>query len=195
MKSPTIATLAVLAALVAVPSTAMAAQSWDDWYALSVQTGERAIANMPPSEANRPPAFVPMTMRMRPTAGTPTFFVNFVATGLNAANVPCFNCADGTPNTIGLPAPYNYVTTGSTWQYNVSWTNISSTGTCVVSYAVTSGKTKISGASTKVNESGGGAYDWGWQAKPVTYSGPAVVTGKVVCNGKFSKATAKMIFQ
>jgi hypothetical protein len=186
--------VATIGLALAVPSVAMAAPSPDAWYAQSVQTGLRAIDSTVPVEAHVRPAFVPLNVRVQPGV-TPTFFANFVASGLNAANVPCFNCVLGTPGTFGLPAPFNYVTTGSYWQYNISWTNLTYSGSCTASYAVAAGKTSISKNSVKLNVSGEGAYDWGWVANPITYSGPAVLTGKVACGGKISAVHATIIFQ
>ncbi len=188
-------TLAAVGLALALPSNAMAAQSGDAWYAQSVQTGLRAIDSTPAVESLVRPFFVPFAVRVRPHTGTPTFYANLVASGEDVAHVPCFGCVDDTAGTFGLPVSFNYVPSGSTWQYNVAWTNLSFSGTCAVSYAVASGTTVISKNSAKVKVSGEGGYDWAWASAPVTFSGAAVLTGKVVCDKEKSTVTAAMMFE
>ena len=187
--------MAVVGLAAALPSSAFAAQSWDAWYVQSAQTAERAIAITPAVDAVGRPGFVPLNVRVQPDTN-PSFYANFVAAGLNAAGVPCYNCVNGTNGTFGLPAPFNYVVKSSYWQYNVSWTNLTFKGTCYASFAATSGSTVISKATTKVpGVSGAGSYDWGWVANPATFSGKALLTGKVRCGKKTSTTTANLIFQ
>jgi hypothetical protein len=100
------------------------------------------------------------------------------------------------PSALGIPDPFNYVSSGTTMQYNVAWSNLSFVGTCTVSIAITSGKTVIDSASYKVpGISGAGGFDIGLDRSRPTYSGNAVLTGKVKCGKPSSSVTAALIFQ
>ena len=169
----------------------MAAPSWQE---LSEQTAQRVIDSAPLATTGVTVRAFPVSVR--PAAASPTFFTNFVAAGIAQGGVPCFNCVSGVPSALGIPDPFNYVSSGTTMQYNVAWTNLSFVGTCTVSIAITSGKTVIDSASYKVpGISGAGGFDIGLDRSRPTYSGNAVLTGKVKCGKPSSSVTAALIFQ
>ena len=81
-------------------------------------------------------------------------------------------------------------------QYNVAWTNLTFDGTCTVYITITAGKTKLDSAKFTVpGVSGAGGYDIGLDRARPTYSGPAVITGKVKCGSSSSSVKANLIFQ
>ncbi len=130
------------------------------------------------------------------SATMPAFFVNFVASGAAASGVPCVNCIPGASGTtLGLPIPYNYVPTGTTQNYTVTLTDLSYTGTCTFSIAITAGTQKLDSASYKVKVSAPGPYVYTWNRPRPTYSGSAFLTGKVTCAGASSSAKSTLIFQ
>jgi len=124
------------------------------------------------------------------------FFTNFVASGIAQSGVPCFGCVSGVPSALGLPDPFNYVPSNTVMQYNVAWSNLTFKGTCTVFITIMSGKTVLDSASAQVpGISGAGGYDIGLNRPRPTYSGSAVLTGKVKCGTASSSATANLMYQ
>lgn len=183
--------LALPALLLALGGTASASQTWED------QSARTAAAALDAAPAVATARVGRMPLGARVPAGSPAFFANFVAAGFAQAGVPCFSCVNGAgADTIGLPAPYNYVPSGAQEQYNLSWTNLTFKGSCKVAIALTSGKTLIDSASFNIPSiSGSGGFDIGLNFKAESFSGPAIVTGKLTCGGKSSSVKASLIFQ
>jgi len=134
---------------------------------------------------------------VRPAAGTPTFIINFIATGPNQSGVPCFNCVGGASGlTIGLPVPNNVVPANYYWQYNISWTNVSFKGTCKVTLEIVGGGKVLDNTSANVpGISSAGSYDWAFSRLHPTYTGSATATGKVKCGTATQKTSAMMLFE
>ena len=132
----------------------------------------------------------------RPAAGTPTFIINFIATGPNQSGVPCFNCVNGASGaTIGLPYPDNVVPPNYYWQYNISWTNVSFNGTCKVTLDITAGGKTLDSASANVpGISSAGSYVWAFARLHPTYTGSATATGKIKCGSTTQKTSTTMLF-
>jgi hypothetical protein len=138
----------------------------------------------------------PMSVQPSQAAKAAAFFTNFVASGIAQSGLPCFNCVGGVPSALGIPDPYNYVASNTIMQYNVAWTNLTYKGSCTVSIAITSGKKVIDSASFNVpgiNSAGG--YDIGLNRPRPTYSGPAMIAGKVKCGVPTSIVHAVLMFQ
>jgi hypothetical protein len=177
----------------ALPAQALAAPSWQD---VSEQTALRVIDAAPAATSGVTLRAFPVSIHPTAEAKTPTFFTNFVASGLAIGGVPCFKCVSGVPSALGLPDPFNYVPSSTVMQYNVAWTNLTFKGTCTVFMTITSGHTVIDSTSFTVpGISGAGGFDIGLNRNRPTYSGPAVITGKVKCGAASSSVTAHLLFQ
>lgn len=167
------------------------------WQALSARTAAAAAERAPETVGVLHVLHMPAPAR--PLAASSSFIINFVAAGINAGGLPCFDCVNGASGfTFGLPGPFNYVYTNTYQQYNVTWTNISFAGNCKVSVATASGKTKIQSASATVKgiTSGLGTYDYAFPLEhPSSYSGPAVLTGEVKCGSETQTTTASLIYE
>jgi hypothetical protein len=184
--------LAAASLALALPSAAGAAQTWED---LSEQTALRTIDAAPLATSGVTVRAFPVTVEQS-QAATTAFFANFVASGIAQSGVPCFNCVSGVPSALGLPDPFNYVPSNTVMQYNVAWTNLTYKGTCTVSISITSGKKVIDSASFNVTGiNGAGGYDIGLNRPRPTYSGPAIITGKVKCGKPSSAVKANLMFQ
>jgi hypothetical protein len=185
--------LAAASLALALPSAAGAAQSWQD---LSEQTALRAIDYAPAATTGVTVRAFPVTITPAQAAKSPAFFANFVASGIAQSGVPCFNCVSGVPSALGLPDPFNYVASNTVMQYNVAWTNLTYKGSCTVSIVITAAKKVIDSASFNVTGiNGAGGYDIGLNRPRPTYSGPAVLTGKVKCGAPTSMVHATLMFQ
>jgi hypothetical protein len=185
--------LAAASLALALPSAAGAAQTWED---LSEQTALRIIDSAPMATTGVSVRAFPVPVAESQAAKATAFFANFVASGIAQSGVPCFNCVSGVPSALGLPDPFNYVPSNTVMQYNVAWTNLTYKGTCTVSIAITSGKKVIDSASFNVTGiNGAGGYDIGLNRPRPTYSGPAIITGKVKCGTPSSSVKANLIFQ
>ena len=185
--------LAAASLALALPSAAGASQSWQD---LSEQTAQRAIDAAPLATTGVSIRAFPMPVELSQAAKATAFFANFVAAGIAQSGLPCFNCVTGVPSALGIPDPYNYVPSNTVMQYNVAWTNLTYKGTCTVSISITSGKKVIDSASFNVTGiNGAGGYDIGLNRPRPTYSGPALITGRVKCGTPSSAVTAHLMFQ
>jgi hypothetical protein len=185
--------LAAASLALALPAAAGAAQSWQD---LSEQTALGAMDFAPLATSGVTVRAFPMAIQPSQEAKATTFFTNFVASGIAQSGLPCFNCVSGIPSALGLPDPYNYVPSNTVMQYNVAWTNLTYKGSCTVSIAITAGKKVIDSASFNVTGiNGAGGYDIGLNRPRPTYSGQAVLTGKVKCGVPTSMVHAPLMFQ
>jgi hypothetical protein len=185
--------LAAASLALALPSAAGAAQSWQD---LSEQTALRAIDYAPVATSGVTIRAFPETVQPSEAAKAKPFFANFVASGVAQSGVPCFGCVSGVPSALGLPDPFNYVSSNTIMQYNVAWTNLTYKGSCTVSIAITAGKKVIDSASFNVTGiNGAGGYDIGLNRPRPTYSGAAILTGKVKCGVPSSMVHAPLVFQ
>lgn len=178
----------------AVPLSAPAAQSWED---VSTQTALAALDFAPPVFGV--PHVAVVRFARVPNAAPVGYLTNFVAAGIAQSGVPCFDCVGGasTGFNVGLTAPYNYITTGETAQYSLSFTNITNTAFCKLSWAIAAGKTVLDAFSYTIKSPGTySSYVYGFDRSRPSYSGPAILAGKVMCKGAGSQ-TAKLplIFQ
>jgi len=170
---------------------ALATQSWDD---LTLRTALNALATAPLASGVRV-AYVRSPRQAVP--GAPPFIVNFVSAGWSQTGVPCINCVVGgaTPN-LGLPMPYNAVGSGITMTYLLSLSINSASGTCTAAVTVAAGKTKLYAASEKISglSGGPGTIELWFSQAPITYTGVAMVAGKLTCNGQTGVVRAPLLF-
>jgi hypothetical protein len=133
---------------------------------------------------------------IRPKAGAPALMMNFVANGPNQGGVPCINCVNGASSSdnVGLTGPSSYVLSNASWQYAISFTDVSYKGKCKVSWTITSGKKTIDSfsASFRLTSSGGFVLYAMGRSRP-NYSGSATLTGKYAC-GKNSGSTQEPLY-
>lgn len=128
----------------------------------------------------------------------PAILINFVSDGPDQSGVPCIGCVSGaeTSDNIGLTGPSSYVPSGATWEYALSFTDISYKGKCKLAWAITSGKKTIDSfsATLKLTSSGGFVLYALGRSRP-KYSGPATLTGKVTCGKGSQSLQAPLHFQ
>jgi hypothetical protein len=187
---------ALAAALLAAAATAgpALAQS-NDATSTFVQ---RALDAAPRQTGGARLAFVSLRETQASPDTVPAFLVNFVAAGPYQTGVPCYKCVKGAQTTfnIGLSAPYNYVTSGSTWQYVASFTTVTFAGSCKIAWTITSGQKVIdSFSTTATGVVAHGSYIYGFNRTRPTYSGAATLSSKVTCKAGSQTATAPMYFQ
>jgi hypothetical protein len=182
------------AMLAAVATAAPALAQSNDATSAFVQ---RALDAAPLQPGDARLAFVSLRGNPSPDV-VPAFLVNFVASGPYQTGVPCYKCVKGAQTTfnIGLSAPYNYVTSGSTWQYVTSFTTVSFAGSCKVAWTITAGQKVIdSFSTTATGVIAHGSYIYGLNRVRPAYSGAATLSSKVTCKAGSQTATAPMYFQ
>jgi hypothetical protein len=124
--------------------------------------------------------------------------INFVSDGPAQGGVPCINCVGGASSSdnIGLTGPSSYVPSGATWQYTLSFTDITFKGKCKLAWAITSGKKTIdSFSATLTLTSAGGFVLYALDRNRPKYSGAATLTGKVTCGANAQTLQAPLEFQ
>ena len=131
---------------------------------------------------------------------TPAILINFVSDGPAQGGVPCIACVYGASSndTIGLTGPSSYIPTGAsvTWQYSLSFTDISYKGKCKVAWAITSPKKTLDSFSASFNlTSAGGFVLYALNRVRPKYSGPATLTGKATCGAAHPSIKAPLQFQ
>jgi hypothetical protein len=159
----------------ATPSTALSQTS-------SAQTTLETVLESAPEVAGG--REVIRRLAIGPNAGSPAILINFVSDGPNQSGVPCINCVNGAQShdNIGMTGPSSYIPTGATWQYTLSFTNISYKGKCKLAWAITSGKKTIDSFAATLNlTSSGGFVLYGVARSRPKYSGAATVTGRATC--------------
>ena len=186
--------LAFAAVAVALPIGASAAQSWES---VTIQTALAALESAPPALGT--PRVAMARIPARPDATPTKFLTNFVTVGPAQTGVPCYACVKGAQTTfnVGLTGPYNYISTTETAQYVLSFSNITNTASCTLSWAIAAGKTVIDKFSYVLKApKAGSTYVYGINRNRPKFSGAAVVAGKVECtwNGE-QTVTAPLIFQ
>jgi hypothetical protein len=92
--------------------------------------------------------------------------------------------------------PYNAAGAGTTMQYVLSLSINSASGTCTAAVTVAAGKTKLYAASQTLSglSGGPGTIEVFFTQAPITYTGPAMVAGKLTCNGLTSVVRAPLLF-
>jgi hypothetical protein len=173
----------------------VAAQAQQSWREVSIQTGLSALDTAPIVTPNRAEM-----MRLPVMPDTPTKFLpNFVTVGPAQTGTPCFACVKGaqTMSNVGLTIPYNYIATNEEAQYTISFSNISNTANCTLSWAITAGKTVVDKFAAVVKTpSPNSSYIYGVNRARPKFSGAAVLSGKVLCTGAgYETVTAPLIFQ
>jgi hypothetical protein len=111
---------------------------------------------------------------------------------------PCFGCIRGvkSQDDVGLPVPNNCVPSGDLWEYFVSWTNVTFTGNCKLSWTIAAAKKVLENFSYEAKDLSGGPYLYGFDRSRPSYSGPATLTAGVDCSGAGKQSTsAPLIFQ
>jgi hypothetical protein len=184
-----IVALCVFASTLTAP--ALATESWDE---LTMTTALNGLATATPAPGVRV-AYI--RSPRKPDAAAPAFIVNFVTAGWSQTGAPCINCVVGgaTPN-LGLPAPYNAAGAGTTMTYSLSLSINSASGTCTSAVSVAAGNKKLyAGTYTLSGLSGGpGTIEVFFSQAPISYTGPAIVAGKLTCNGMTGVVRAPVLF-
>jgi hypothetical protein len=171
------------------PSASSAAVGSDD-VALSTRTALAALDSAP--ILINPGQEVICRLPIHPNAKSMPFLINFVSGGEAQKGVPCFSCVSGaqTKDNVGLTGPDSYIPTGATWQYTLSFTDITFKGTCKLAWAIAAGKKVIDqfAVTVKITQAGGFAL-YGINRGRPSYSGSAVLTGKVTCGSGAPQTT------
>jgi hypothetical protein len=171
--------------------SALSATVGSDDVALSTRTALAALDSAP--ILINPGREVIRRLPIHPNAKSTPFLIDFVSAGEAQGGVPCFGCVSGaqTKDNVGLTGPDSYIPTGAEWQYTLSFTDITFKGTCKLAWAIAAGKKVIDqfAISLKITEAGGFALYGVNRARP-SYSGSAVLTGKVTC-GKGAPQTTQ----
>jgi hypothetical protein len=166
--------------------------------ALSTKTALAALDSAP--EAGAPSrAIFHRLAAIRPDAKAPSFLINWVSAGLSVSGTPCIGCVPNVSynDSIGLAGPSNYVLTGAYWQYSMSFTDITFTGTCKMAWSIAAGNKVLdsfSAPKSKITEAGGFIL-YGYNRKRPKYSGSAVLAGKVTCGASSQTTQASLYFQ
>jgi hypothetical protein len=137
-------------------------------------------------------------LAIRPDATAPGILMNFVSDGPAQGGVPCISCVNGaqTNDNVGLSGPSSYIFKGSTWQYSMSYTDISYKGKCKLAWAITAGKKIIDSFSATLNlTSSGGFVLYALNRNRPNFSGAALLTGRVTCGKSKPSTTAPLYFQ
>jgi hypothetical protein len=141
---------------------------------------------------------VTKALPIHPDAGGPAILINFISNGPAQGGVPCIACVNGASSNdnIGLTGPSSYVYKGSTWQYSLSFTDLTYKGKCKLAWAITSGQKTIDSFSVTINlDSSGGFVLYALNRSRPKYSGSATVTGKVTCGKQSPSLQAPIEFQ
>ncbi len=133
-----------------------------------------------------------------PDPGAPAILMNFLANGPAQGGVPCFDCVNGASSSdnIGLTGPQNYIPSGATWQYVISFTNNSYKGKCKLDWTIVAGKRTVDSFSASFDlTSSGGFIIYGVNRARPKYSGAATLTGKVTCGKNTPSLQVPLYFQ
>jgi hypothetical protein len=164
--------------------------------AVSAQTAIAALDSAPVVSVGR--ALI-RPIRIAPNVKAKPWLINFVSAGVAQSGVPCISCVSGaqTQDNIGLTGPSSYVPSGSEWQYSLSFTDISFTGKCKLSWAITAGKKVVDKFAATLNlPSAGGFVLYALNRARPAYSGAALLTGTVSCGTTGTQKTqAPLYFQ
>lgn len=135
---------------------------------------------------------------MRPDGTSPPLLINFVSDGPAQGGVPCISCVNGaqTNDNIGLTGPSSFIPINATWQYSLSFTDISYKGKCTLAWAITSGKKTIDSFSKTISLTSAGGFvlyalDRNWP----TFHGGATLTGRYTCGKNKASLSAPLHFQ
>jgi hypothetical protein len=135
---------------------------------------------------------------IHPDAASPPLLMNFVSDGPAQGGVPCISCVNGasTSDTIGLTGPSSYVLKNFSWQYSLSFTDISYKGKCKLNWTITNAGKTIDAFSATFNlTSSGGFVLYALNRSRPKYSGPATLTGKYTCGKNTQSTHAPLQFQ
>jgi hypothetical protein len=163
--------------------------------ALSTRTALAALDFAPDAGAptralsRRIPAF-------RPNAKEPPFIINLVYAGAAISGLPCFGCVGGEPDGLLLPGTNNLVPADSVWQYGLTFSDLTFTGNCKMSWSIAAGKKVLDSFSTKYTiKTAGGLYIFDFNRNRPKYSGSAVLAGKVTCGAGSQTTQAALYFE
>jgi hypothetical protein len=166
-----------------------------DWDAVSYATAMTAMQHAPATLVTWSSARLPAAA---PDVATPPMVGSYVATVLNITGTPCFNCVNGsTSGTFGTGDPLGYVnTTLSALGVLFVYFDVSYTGSCTVSVALTQGTKTLASGSGSASFSPGGVYDSMLKVtRASTWHGTALMTGKLVCGSTTVTNTGHVHFQ
>jgi len=163
--------------------------------ASSAQIAVAALDSAPEVNGGRE---ITRRLSFSPNAKATPILINFVSDGPAQGGVPCIDCVSGASSSdnVGLTGPSSYIPTGDTWQYSLSFTDISYKGKCKLAWAITSGKKVVDSFSVTINlTSSGGFVLYAQNRSRPKYSGSATLTGKVTCGSTAQMAQAPLEFQ
>jgi hypothetical protein len=161
----------------------------------AVQVASAALDSAPEVNGGRE---ITQRLSFSPNAKASPVLINFVSDGPAQGGVPCINCVNGASSSdnIGLTGPSSYIPTGDTWQYSLSFTDISYKGKCKLAWAITSGKKVIDSFSATLNlTSSGGFVLYALNRARPKYSGSATLAGKITCGSTSQMVQAPLEFQ
>lgn len=137
-------------------------------------------------------------LSIRPRVGAPPILINFVANGPNQGGVPCINCVNGASSSdnVGMTGPSSYVLSNFTWQYALSFTDLSYKGKCKLAWAIASGKQTIDSFSASIDITSFPGFVLYAVARPrPKYSGAATLTGKITCGKSVQSLQVPLQFE
>jgi hypothetical protein len=191
-----------VAAIVAVATCTSASTAYasgqmtqEEWDAVSYTTALFAMQHAPPTlvTGSGPRMNAPSW-----DVSTPSVVGAYVVTTLYESSTPCFNCVNGgEQGTFGSGDPLGYVnssigTLGLLWV----WFDVSYTGSCTISVALTQGSTTLVSGSGTFSPSPGGVFDSLLKAtRQSTWHGAALLVGKTVCGATTATSKGTVHFQ
>jgi hypothetical protein len=194
MRYPPILALAALL-LASLPTAASTQDTSSDWEAVSYATALEAMEHAPlglvagPSYQIQAPVW---------DVTTPKVVPSYIATTLDVARTPCFNCVHGTTkNTYGTGFPLGYVSTAiPNIRITDAYFDVSFKGMCAESIALTQGTKTLAVVSGTGTPAAGSVETFTMlTARAPTWHGAALMTGKVTCGGVSAISKGVVHFQ
>jgi hypothetical protein len=148
-----------------------------------------AVSRVQTVEAMRLPSSVETTSSFPVLGGasydsTPSVVGSYIAMVLAISGTPCFDCVKGnTRGTFGSGYPLGYVNTNILYLgVLMEWFDVSDTGQCTVSVALTQGTKTLKSASGSFTPTRGSIYNSLMSVtRSSSWHGAATMTGKVAC--------------
>lgn len=167
--------LSVCALLVAGATPALAAPTW-------VSTGVRVASVGLPIH--------------RFASGLSTIIPGFVSASPDESGLPCVGCVNSSSpsNTLGMSLPYNYIASGVEMNYLDNLTLLNYNGSCNFTIEATSGQTILFSGKGVVSLVANASNTISVTGTLNGYSGPALLTTKVVCAKAAAVSTATLYF-
>ncbi len=132
----------------------------------------------------------------RLASGLSTIIPGFLSAGPVESGLPCVDCVNsGNPqSTLGISLPDNYVASGVDMNYVDNLTLLNYSGPCNFTITATNGGTVLFAGKAKVTLVGNASNSISVTATLSGYSGPALLTTKVLCDKAAAVSTATLYF-